>query len=186
MKKQIKWYKNLGLFFDRSFSKGIVKQLLWLVGIMLVVYVILIAISYSGWFYSTEGADSQGRWYDILFVLIDPGMGPDAIKSPFAIVCSILGLTIFGGMLISVISNILDRRVESYTKGETDYKVSDHVIILGYNSSVPSLLNVIYDKHGDGYIILMSERDSEEIRDRIPWTLPKNTPSFSENSTLPI
>lgn len=162
-----KWYKNIGLFFDRSFSKGIFKQLLWLVGIMLIVYLILIALSCFGLFY-TEGCDgSQGRWYDVLFVLIDPGLGPDAIKSPFAIICSILGLTIFGGMLISVISNILDRRVESYTKGETDYKVSDHVIVLGYNSSVPSLLNVIHEKHGDSYIILMSECDSEKIRDRI-------------------
>lgn len=45
--------------------------------------------------------------------------------------------------------------------------VSNHVIILGYNSSVPSLLNVVYEKHKDSYIILMSERDSEEIRGRI-------------------
>ena len=162
-----RWYKNIGLFFDKSFSKGIVKQLLWLVGIMLVVYVILVALSYSGWFYSTNEDGAQGRWFDVLFVLIDPGRGDETMKSPFAILCSILGLAVFGGMLISVISNILNLRVESYTKGETDYKVSDHVIILGYNRSVPSLLNVIYEKHGDGYIILMSERDSEDIRDRI-------------------
>ena len=140
MKAKNKWFKNIGLYFDRSFSKGIVKQLLWLVGIMLVVYALLIIMSYSGWFYSSRGAESEGRWYDVLFLLIDPGTGNEAVKSPFAIVCSLIGLIIFGGMLISVISNVLDRRVDSYVKGETDYKVGDHVIILGFNSSMATVL----------------------------------------------
>lgn len=167
MKTKKKWYKNIGLYFDRSFSKGVFKQLLWLVGIMLMVYAVLIILSYSRLFYEKGAEGSLGRWYDVLFVLVDPGSGNPSMRSHFIIICAVLGLIIFSGMLISVISNLLERRVDSFLKGETDYKVSDHVIILGFNSSVPSLLNVIYEKYGDVFVILMSECDSEEIRDRI-------------------
>ena len=161
------FFRNLPLRFDRSFSKGLFRQVLWLVGIMAIVYVILAGLSGISALYSPGSEDSQGKWYDILLVLIDPGSGSSSMSTPFTILCALLGLIIFSGMLISVISNVLERRVESYTKGETDYNVSNHVVVLGFNKSVPSLLNKVHEKHKDSFIILMSEQDSENIRDWI-------------------
>lgn len=160
-------FNNLPLRFDRSFSKGLFRQLLWLVGIMAIVYIILTGLSGISALYSPGSEDSQGKWYDILLVLIDPGSSSGSMSTPFTIICALLGLIIFSGMLISVISNVLERRVESYAKGETDYRVSNHVAVLGFNKSVPSLLNTVHEKHKDSFIILMSERDSESIRDWI-------------------
>ena len=118
--------RNFNMFFYSSFSNGLGKQILWLFAIMLVVYVILIVLSHISTLYSSGGEGSQGRWYDILFVLIDPGSGCSAISTPFTILCAVLGLIIFSGMLISVISNVLERRVESYKSGETTCQDSPH------------------------------------------------------------
>ena len=38
--------KNYKLIFDRSFSSGLGKQIIWLLAIMLVVYVLLIILSH--------------------------------------------------------------------------------------------------------------------------------------------
>lgn len=155
------------LGFDRSFSKGLISQLAWLAGIMCVVYIVLTGISYIGEMYA--GSESENnRLLDILMVLIDPGSSSIAMSSTLTIVCAILGLIIFSGMLISVISNVLERRVERYTKGETNYKICNHVIILGFNRSIPSLVSQILDKkykNEDPYILLMCNRDIEETRD---------------------
>lgn len=134
---------------------------------MIAVYLTLIILSYSGDFYNANSAESNGRWYDVLFFLIDPGGPTDYLFAPFALIIAMVGMVIFSGMLISVISNILSLRVENYQHGETSYTVSHHVIILGFNRSVPSLFDKIQKKFPKSHILLMCERDSVEIRDWI-------------------
>lgn len=162
-----KWFSHISLRFDRSFSKGLYKQVLWLLGIIVLVYIVLVALSYVRALYTPGCQGSHGRWYDILFLLIDPGSSSATMSSPFVVLCAVLGLVVFSGMLISVISNVLQRRVESFMNGETDYKMGDHVVVLGYNKSIWSLLKKIHKNHKHSFIVLMSERDTNEIRERI-------------------
>jgi hypothetical protein len=161
-----KIFKHFTLLdFDRSFSKGLGSQLAWLAGIMCLVYIVLTAISYIGEMYAGNG---NSRFLDILLVLIDPGSGSESMSSTLVIVCAVLGLIIFSGMLISVISNVLERRVESYTKGETNYNISDHIVILGFNKSIPSLIKHILENKYQGedpYILIICNRNIEETRD---------------------
>lgn len=164
-------FNNLPLRFDRSFSKGLLRQVLWLVGIMAIVYIILVGLSSISSLYTPGSEDSHGRWYDILLVLIDPGSGSGAMSSPFIIICAVLGLIIFSGMLISVISNVLERRVESYKNGETTYNLSDHIVIIGYNDSVPSLVRTLRTKDKKVrdeklFIVIQSGQATEDVRNR--------------------
>lgn len=164
MRKIFKHFTLLG--FDRSFSKGWGSQLVWLAGIMCFVYIVLAGISYIGHLYAGDGSGSN-RLLDILLVLIDPGSGSESMSSPLTIACALLGLIIFSGMLISVFSNVLDRRVDSFLKGETNYNINNHVIILGFNKSIPSLLKELYNNNPNSYILIMCNQDVEEIRDWI-------------------
>jgi hypothetical protein len=130
------------------------------------------------------GVESENnRFLDILLVLIDPGSSSEAMSSTLTIVCAILGLIIFSGMLISVISNVLFRRVEVYKKGETNYKISNHVIILGFNRSIPSLVMQIVKnyKEEDPYILIMCNRNIEETRD---WLYANISTEYEENIIL--
>jgi len=161
----INFFYGLGLRFDRSFSKGMFKQLVWLFGMMVIMYTLLIVLSYIHTLYTPGEEGSHGRWYDVLFVLIDPGSSSNAMSSPFVVLCAVLGLIVFSGMLISVISNVLKRRVESYLKGETNYHFSDHVVVLGFNKGQPSLINKLHDDYPNSYIVIMCNRNIEEVRD---------------------
>lgn len=169
---KIKLYlRHFGLNFDRDFSRGLKRQIMWLLALMLVVYLLLLAFSkITGAYNSALNTTGYGAWYDILYLLIDPGAPNASLSATFSIICAVFGLAIFSGMLISVISNVLDRRVESYSKGLTIYNLKHHIVILGFNRSVPSLLTKIYDdiKHNsDKFILLMSDRDCEDVRNHI-------------------
>ena len=179
-KNLLKHFTLLG--FDRSFSKGLISQLAWLAGIMCVVYIVLTGISYVGEMYA-GGESENNRLLDILLVLIDPGSGSESMSSTLTIVCAILGLIIFSGMLISVISNVLERRVERYTKGETNYKIKNHVVILGFNRSIPSLIKQILKEYmdEDPYILIMCNRNIEETRD---WLHANISNEYEDNIIL--
>lgn len=168
-----KYLKNIGLYFDRSFSKGMIKQTLWLLGILLVIYVVLITLSYLRQFYAVDADGSNGRWYDVMVSLIRPGSGSKSMSLIFTILCALFSMVFFSGMLISVFSNVLRRRVDSYVKGETTYKLSNHVVVLGFNKSLSSLLCSISDRHPNSYIELMSEKSSEDLRDLIHSNVKK-------------
>ena len=166
------FFRNLPLRFDRSFSKGLFRQVLWLVGIMAIVYIILAGMSGISALYTPGSEDSQGKWYDILLVLIDPGSGSSSMSTPFTILCALLGLIIFSGMLISVISNVLERRVEAYQNGETTYNMQDHILIIGYNDSVPSLVRTLRTKvkkvrDEKLFIVIQSGQATEDVRNRL-------------------
>ena len=165
------FFRNLPLRFDRSFSKGLFRQVLWLVGIMAIVYIILAGLSGINAFYSPGSEDSQGKWYDIMLVLIDPGSASSSMSTPFTILCAVLGLIIFSGMLISVISNVLERRVEAYQNGETTYNMRDHILIIGYNNSVPSLVRALRTKDNnrdeDMFIVIQSGQATGGVRNRL-------------------
>ena len=169
MKQIFKHFTLLG--FDRSFSKGLISQLAWLAGIMCVVYIVLTGISYVGEMYAGNESGNN-RLLDILLVLIDPGSGSESMSSTLTIVCAILGLIFFSGMLISVISNVLERRVEAYQNGETTYNMQDHILIIGYNDSVPSLVRTLrtknkFERDEEMFIVIQSGQPTEDVRNRL-------------------
>ena len=167
-----RFIKHFRLYFDRSFSRGLLAQILWLLAFVILVYIGLVGLSYFKSVYYPGAEDSMGRWFDIMFLLVDPGTGNGSMSYAFTMLCALFGLVVFGGMLISVISNVLERRMESYRNGETNYRMDHHVVILGYNKSVPSLLRVIHERHKDAFVVLMANGESEEIRSWINSNVP--------------
>ena len=165
------------LWFDRIFSgNSIWKRLLFLVGIFVVAQII-------GWIICSQltfGVSAQRMtfWEWAFFIFIDgnalntlymddfPNGGRNWIMI-FATLGSLLGVIVFSGMLISIFTNILERRVESYRMGKNIYLKSNHTIILGYDEIVPSIIKKICTNNNDMYILLQSSLPSDCIRDKI-------------------
>lgn len=169
--KQIYYFfKYFALHFDRSFSKSQVKQIYWLTGITCVVFAFIMLLSLIPVCYNPSQEDEgYGRFFDLLFVFFDPGNATEGMSGAFIFFVALIGNILFIGCLISVFSNILNNRVEQVKSGETWYKLEDHVVIIGYNGSVPSLVHSIYTKNervrkGETFILIMSEQPSEDIR----------------------
>lgn len=65
----------------------------------------------------------MGRLLQLICLFIDPGSVANvpAELRWFSLIVAIMGLLLFTGLLISVVSNMLERHVERYRKGDISY-----------------------------------------------------------------
>lgn len=167
------------LHFDRSFSGKGWKQLLWLCGVILTIFSIIYGISL--WFIFPEPTYSDyliddssaplGRLMQLICLFIDPGNINNVSPSLrwFALLVVVTGLVLFCGMLISVLSNMLERRVERFREGDIVYPMKNHVVIIGFDSMVPTLIQQICasPKYSGRHILIQSVQPASEIRNKI-------------------
>ena len=153
---------------DRTLSGGFLKQIKWLLGFLLLVLTILICISLifpdGEEIYGIHG--KLGRIKGVLYHLIDPGNlsletnNAVGIQVFTAIVAG-LGMILLSGLLITTLTNVVERRVSDIEDGNVVYKsISGHYIIIGYGSLVVSIIRNIYAKeseHGKRILILTSQ-----------------------------
>lgn len=171
--------KFLKLNFDRSFSGNGWRQLAWLTGAILSVFLIIYAVSFyfsfpepSAISFTQGDKDAPlGRILQLIGLFIDPGNlnnVPPHLRW-FALGVIVIGLILFCGILISVFSNMLERRVERFREGDIYYSLSNHVVIIGFNNMVPSLvLQICNDNKFKGCdILIQSSESAQEIRNKI-------------------
>lgn len=171
------------LRFDRILSQGILSQLLLLVGILFVAWVfanIILLLSPCDWKYFCE-VRNINRFAAPFYLLIDGNAFNSVyIESPangwtvfLACIIYILGSFIFTGMMISVITNMVERRVEMHRNGLVSYLKKDHYIIMGYDDSLPSFIRYIFNKDKEAYILILSAKNAVEIREKLQNVLSK-------------
>ena len=172
MKKSLRW---LTLRFDRILSQDILRQILILVGILFVVFLIsyaLLSLSGDAWlgYCHKEGIN---KWVLPLYLLIDGNAFNDLYGSGqvdgstifWACLIYVAGVIIFTGMIISVMTNMIERRVENHREGRIHYLKSGHYIIMGYDDMVPSMIRDIINR-GD-YVLILSSVKAEYIREKL-------------------
>lgn len=156
---------RLKLSFDRSFSGSWIRQILWLAAASVVSYFIIVLLNDLFWHRVLDART-------IALLLIDPGNASNDTQTPYfpaIFLIAVFGVFIFSGMLVSVISNILERRVENFRKGEIHYQFHDHVLVLGFDTMVThSVHRLCMDKRYKGCdIIVQSSQDIEYVREEI-------------------
>lgn len=168
---------NWFLKFDRTFSERIWWQIIILLGFVIVALIIGLVICY----FLTYGERGKeiGFYEWALYLLIDGNALSNIYTDTYAdgvrpwgtllfsILGSLLGVVVFGGMLISVLSNMLERRIENYRKGKNIYVKEGHYVILGYDEIVPSIINQICETNKESYVLLQSSLPSEDIAEKI-------------------
>lgn len=167
------------LHFDRSFSGKGWRQLAWLFGVIVTVFLLIYLVSFAFIFPEPSleewtGIDKDvpmGRLLQLICLFIDPG---NIVEVPpylrwFSLLVVVLGLILFCGLLISVISNMLERRVERYREGDIVYPLQNHIVIIGFDNMVPTLIQQICDDthYGNCHILIQSTQPAQEIRSKI-------------------
>ena len=110
---------------------------------------------------------------------MDPGafIGSDKDQS-FPVFLSwliaISGAVLFSAMLITVIGNIVDNRMDEYKKGLLRYDFDHHILILGANSSLVNMLKEIAaDKElCKKQIVVLTGSDTEKLKDSVAVKIP--------------
>lgn len=169
--------RGFWLRFDRTLSHDSLRQILILVGVLVLAlclsFVLLLLFGGNWQGYCNDNHIS--KWVFPLYLLIDG----NAFNSFYvdqkvsggavfiACIIYILGVVIFTGMLIAVISNIVERRVEDYKAGHINYLMSGHYIIMGYDNMISSFVNHIFDKDKDAYVLILSSTNATTIKEHL-------------------
>lgn len=82
----------------------------------------------------------------------------------WALIISLIGSVVLGGLLISTLSNIMERRVENCRNGLIHYKLSDHIVIIGADAMLPCLIRQLCRKEEKSTLVVQTSKDVNEVR----------------------
>lgn len=172
-----KKHKSLLLWFDRVLAQGLLRQVLMLIILMLVIFLLstlLLHLSGSAWIDYCE-KENISKWVLPFYLLIVPDAFDNFCRSGlvgalpvfFACIIYIIGVIVFTGMIISVMTNMIERRVEKHLMGHIHYLESGHYIIMGYDDIVPSFINYVFKEDEDAYVLLLTSAKVDEITEKL-------------------
>lgn len=176
--------RNWMEYFDRIISGGIRNQLLSFIAVIggVVGLYILLALK-SDCSILTHG-DGWGKARGVIYHFLDPGYLNDD-ETPtvqfFMLLVSLTGMVLLGGLLITTLSNIVERRVANVERGLVTYPgICDHYVIIGYGEITVCLLLNIFRHESERLsqngnpdsgrlpkIILLTDQDIPTVRARI-------------------
>lgn len=180
----VKKHHKILLRFDRTLSNSLGKQIAILtaiLGVTLLISFLFLSLSGSDWIKFCQDHKLK-PWLLPIFLLIDSNAlntlyidgdvhGWMLFVSCFTYMC---GFLVFNGMLVGVITNAIGNRVENYRNGLTHYLTSGHYVIMGYDEMVPSIIEEIFTKDKNAFILLLTAFDAKKINERLKKSVAKN------------
>jgi len=170
--------RGLWLKFDRLLSKSLLRQFA-ILGAILVVALALsyLMLSWSGaeWEKFCD-AEHLNKYLLPLYLMTDSNalnnlyMGSDNthVHGWMLIASSIIflfGAFVFNGIIIGIITNSIEQRVNNHKEGHIHYLKSGHYVIMGYDEMVPSFISHIFEKDKDAYILILTAKETVAIRE---------------------
>lgn len=154
-----KLYFRLG----RILSEGRGRQLVWLIGILVVVLFLIAVIVKS--FFVNGGIDISNIL--ALFFGVDSLNDTSGVQTAVMLVIALIGTLLFSTFLISVITNVVDNISESYRVGKIQIKLSDHTVFLGANHLLIPMLRELSRNGGAEEILILTTSNVEELRESV-------------------
>lgn len=172
-----KKHKSFQLLFDRILAQGLLRQAMLLVTLLIVMSLfsfLLLSISGSDWIaYCKE--NSISKWAFPFYLLIIPDAFDSFCRSEvvgplpvfFACIIYIIGVILFTGMIISVMTNMIELRVENHKHGHLHYLESGHYIIMGYDDIIPSFIHHVFQKDKDAYVLVLTSARVTDVAEKL-------------------
>lgn len=138
--------------------------------------------------YFAIGKSGDIGWWDSLRLFIDSNSildkrDPDDFGNVVLLATECLGTILFSGLIVSIITNVISLKVDSIKSGRVHYKLKNHVVVIGYDNIVPSIISEITSspKYRDSKIILQTNESIDMVRSAL---LAKLTMSNLQRVTL--
>ena len=177
---------NRWLRFDRMLTRSLWKQFAWILCVLIITWVVsYVCLSWSGTQWKTFCYEHDIRpWLLPVYLLVDTNalnnlyMDSDgtAVHGWMLVVSSItyiIGLFVFNGVIISILSNWIAQRKDNYAHGLSRYKHADHYVIMGYDEMISSIILDILHKDQKARILVLSAVPTAVIRERIRKSIPR-------------
>jgi ion channel POLLUX/CASTOR len=158
---------KLKFYIDDMLSRGSSSLILWLGAIS------LIAVSAAAvlvWVFELGPQDNFGSlFWDLMMRAVTPweieaGMG----SLPYLLV--LLGITLFGifvlSILISLLSAIIDARVQDVTRGSQPFPFDNHIVVLGWSPRLTAIIEELVIANESNKllrILILSAKPADEL-----------------------
>jgi hypothetical protein len=166
---------------DRAFAREFAGQLLLFFVLVVTVTIIGMTAIFFGLF-SAENANISGipqkvdkgfwdsMWWSLNQVLRLRGFermyGATGVVLAYAFFLSLMGLVVFS-VLISLINNTMRSRIEALRRGETPVLERDHVLVLGWNNKVFSVLRQLARLEPGIKVVILAPREIKDMQEEL-------------------
>jgi hypothetical protein len=196
-----KLQENIRYLVDQAFARKFVGQLLLFVTLVVSVTLIGMTAVFFGLFaeenagIGTIPRDIDAGFWDSMWWSLNQIMrlrgfertyGATAPVLAYSLFLSIMGLVVFS-VLISLINNTMRGRIEALRKGDTPVLERNHVLVLGWNNKVFSILKQLARLQPGVKVVILAPleidmmqeqlRVARILRERIKVILRSGTPS---------
>ncbi len=166
--------------FDTALSRGPSVVITWL-GLVTLALIVLTALILTAFRLTGIGGGErlgvfEAMWQSMLRV-VDAGSFAGDTGWPTRLVA--LAITIAGifiaGSLIGLIANAVDQRIEELRKGRSKVLETDHTLILGWSSRVPSIVAELVtanESRKKAAIVVVANGDKTEMEERLRDAIP--------------
>lgn len=176
--------KKILFRFDKVLSHDLRAQIRILCGLLVVSLLLsylLLAFSGTNWVRFCQ-VHKLRAWLLPLYLLIDA----NALNNLYidndvhgwmlfaSTITFLFGMFILNGLLIGVISNAIGNRVDSFNKGLTHYLNDGHYIIMGYDEMVPSIIEDIFTRNKDAYVLILTAYDVLKVKEWLKKSVARN------------
>lgn len=175
-----KYWNRCVRWFDRSFSSGWGRQVLFLGGALLffvIVGTIFMGVAIAGKTGDLSHFNAKALIRTVELIL-DPGSFGNSDDNGFPVglqlVITLIGAVFFTAMLITVIGNIVGHRIDNYKKGRVRYSFDDHILVLGANSMLINMLREFIQTgvNEKRKIVVLTTMDTDALHDKIVSDIP--------------
>jgi hypothetical protein len=176
-----KLQENTRYLVDQAFARKFVGQFLLFVTLVVSVTLIGMTAMFFGLF-SDENRDIMAiprnidagfwdsMWWSLNQVMRLRGFekvyGATGPVLAYALFLSIMGLVVFS-VLISLINNTMRSRIEALRKGDTQVLERDHVLVLGWNNKVFSILQQLAQLQPGVKVVILAPREIDIMQERL-------------------
>lgn len=185
--KKLTFRDRLHYEFDNLMAKGPIAMIAWLFILSALVIVLVAGFVYvSGVAPAGDDGSRPGFsnlvWMGLMRTLDSGTMGGDTGNWPFLF--SMLAVTLGGifvvSMLIGVLTNGIEARVEELRKGRSIVVEKEHTVILGWSPQVFSIISeliIANENQKRPCVAILAENDKVEMEDEVQSRIPdtKNT-----------
>ena len=160
---------------DHDISQGYARQLLWLCALFVLLFLVLLATLFViKTMYDKFSMGDVNLIGTAFLLLTDPGNLAGVLRCNESWLVGIIyaffviaGAVVFGGLLISLLSNSVQRRIANIESGNVYYQLNDHIVIIGYDTIVPSLVRQVMDEWNDRDVLLLTKKSPAEVREAL-------------------
>ncbi len=162
--------------FDNLMSKGTIA----LVGILfLATAIVVLGAGFIMALLDGERVPILTYFWTSIMHVIDAGTITAADTNNLSFVGLMSLVTLCGifitSILIGIITTGFEEKLNSLKKGNSRVIENDHIVVLGYDSNVFTLISELVtanENRSDGVIVLLSDRDKEEVEGAISLEIP--------------